>query len=159
VGLKNLRRYFRCVRAVLRPGGVLLNHGIARATTSAPRANSFIDQYVFPDGRLVTLPQAMDAAEAEALEVRDVENLREHYNITLRRWVEGLEAHRERLLRLVTEETYRIWLLYMAGCAAAFGRGNIAVYQTLLSRAARGKSHLPLTREDWFLGRSERMAA
>ena len=159
VGLANLRRYFHSVRRVLRPGGVFLNHGIARATTSVPRANSFIDQYVFPDGRLVTLPQAMKAAEAEGLEVRDVENLREHYNLTLRRWVARLEANREKLLRLVSEETYRIWLLYMAGCAAAFQRGDIAVYQTLLSKAARGRSHLPLTREDWFSGRRERIAA
>ncbi|HET7345855.1 MAG TPA: cyclopropane-fatty-acyl-phospholipid synthase family protein [Acidobacteriaceae bacterium] len=159
VGLPNLRQYFRCVRAVLRPGGAFLNHGIARATRSLPRAASFIDHYVFPDARLVTLPEAMEAAESEGLEVRDVENLREHYTMTLRRWVAGLEANRDKLLRLVSQETYRIWRLYMAGCAAAFERGEIAVYQTLLSKPAKGQSHLPLTREDWYASRAERLAA
>ena len=53
-------------------------------------------------------------------------------------------------LKLVPETTYRIWLLYMAGCAAAFRRGDIAVLQTLLSRPERGRSGLPLRREDWY---------
>ncbi|MGH9591042.1 MAG: class I SAM-dependent methyltransferase, partial [Terracidiphilus sp.] len=87
---------------------------------------------------------------SQGFEVRDVENLREHYEMTLRQWVAGLEAHREELLQQVPEKTYRIWLLYMAGSAAAFRRGDIAIYQTLLSRPARGKSGLPLTRADLY---------
>ncbi|HEU5351586.1 MAG TPA: cyclopropane-fatty-acyl-phospholipid synthase family protein [Terracidiphilus sp.] len=150
VGAKNLPRYFRIAGSLLRPGGVLLNHGIARAAVSPIRKSSFIDRYVFPDGRLVTLTEALDAAERQGLEVRDVENLREHYAITLRRWVEGLRAHREQLLRHVSETTYRIWLLYMAGSSAAFRRGDIAVYQVLLRRCHDRRSALPLTREDWF---------
>ncbi|MGH9595809.1 MAG: hypothetical protein ACRD3K_03335, partial [Edaphobacter sp.] len=50
-----------------------------------------------------------------------------------------------------SELTYRIWLLYMAGSAAAFRRGDIGVYQVLLSRPDRGESGLPLTRQDWHL--------
>ncbi|HLJ79286.1 MAG TPA: cyclopropane-fatty-acyl-phospholipid synthase family protein [Acidobacteriaceae bacterium] len=156
VGLEKLPEYFHAIRRVLRPGGVFLNHGIARATKSSPRKNSFIDRYVFPDGRLVTLPEAMKAAEGEELEIRDAENLREHYEITLRRWVDGLQANAEALLRLVSAESYRIWLLYMAGCAAAFHRGDIAVYQVLFSNPEHGESHLPLTREDWYLSKRER---
>jgi len=81
-----------------------------------------------------------------------VENLREHYELTLRAWVEGLKRNSEALLKLVSEKTYRVWLLYMAGCAAAFRRGDIAVYQMVLSRPDRGESKLPLTREDWYSG-------
>lgn len=156
VGLQNLGRYFRCVRSILKPGGVFLNHGIARATVSRPRMNSFIDQYVFPDTRLVTLPQAVQAAESEGLEIRDVENLREHYEITLRRWVTGLQVNAAKLLHIVSEETYRIWLLYMAGCAGAFRRGDIAVYQILFSKPEKGRTHLPLTREDWYANGCDR---
>lgn len=173
VGLQNLPLYFRTARSLLRPGGVFLNHGIARThATSDPEASfldrmvvpflrnvlqisrphhsSFIDKYVFPDCELVTLTQAMRAAESVGFEVRDVENLREHYEMTLRHWVEGLRTNADKLLGLVSETTYRIWLLYMAGSAAAFRRGDIAVYQMLLSRPDRGKSNLPLTREDWY---------
>jgi cyclopropane-fatty-acyl-phospholipid synthase len=150
VGLKNLSRYFSIAHGLLKPGGVLLNHGIARAPGSAVRQDSFIDRYVFPDGKLVTLTQAIQAAESAGLEVRDVENLREHYDLTLRRWLNGLQQNAGKVLAYVPEQTYRIWILYLAGSAAAFSRGDIAVYQVLLSRPDRGKSRLPLVREDWY---------
>lgn len=173
VGFKKLPLYFGAVRKLLRPGGVFLNHGIARAPMQGnrgpsffdraivpffrdvllfrwPRNASFIDKYVFPDGEIVTISEALKAAEGAGFEVRDVENLREHYELTLRRWVEGLQRNTVALLKLVPETTYRIWLLYMAGSAAAFRRGDIAVYQTLLSNPEHGKSGLPLRREDWY---------
>jgi len=151
VGLANLTTYFGRMYRMLKPGGVFLNHGIARAAHSHSRGNdSFIAQWVFPDSHLVTLTEAVAAAEDAGFEVRDVENLREHYALTLRHWVHALEACRDRLLQVVPERTYRIWMLYMAGCAAAFERGDICVCQMLLSRPHRGRSGLPLTRQDWY---------
>jgi cyclopropane-fatty-acyl-phospholipid synthase len=64
--------------------------------------------------------------------------------------MEGLRQNAAALLERVPLVTYRIWLLYMAGSAAAFHRGDIGVYQTLLSRPDRGKSGFPLTRADWY---------
>jgi cyclopropane-fatty-acyl-phospholipid synthase len=157
VGLKNLPRYFGIAHRLLRPGGLFLNHGIARSALSPARGSSFIDRYVFPDGRLVTLSEAVKAAESQGFEVRDVENLREHYELTLRRWVEGLNRNADTLLKHVSKVTYRIWLLYMAGSAAAFRRGDIGVYQVLLSRPDRGNSRLPLTREDLYLSSERRL--
>ena len=148
VGLKNLPLYFRTAFRLLRPGGLMLNHGIARCATAPLRAESFVQRYVFPDGRLVTLSEAVRAAESQGFEIRDVENLREHYELTLRHWVSGLEENRSALLQLVPETTYRTWLLYTAGSAAAFRRGDIAVHQVLLSRSDQGRSGLPLTRDD-----------
>ena len=95
----------------------MLNQGIVRAETSQPRARSFIERYVFPDGRLVTLAQVIEAAEGQGLEVRDVENLREHYELRLRQWVMRMQQNAAALLRIVPETTYRIWLLYMAVAA------------------------------------------
>ena len=150
VGLGNLSQYFGTVQRLLRPGGVFLNHGIARSALSPTRKSSFIDRYVFPDGQLVTLTQAINAAESQGLEVRDVENLREHYELTLRKWVEGLRENSEEILQHVSNVTYRIWLLYMAGSAAAFHRGDIAVYQILCTRSSRDGVRRALTREDWY---------
>ncbi len=150
VGLKNLPLYFGIAYRLLKPGGLMLNHAIARSPLAPIRLDSFVGRYVFPDGKLVTLSETLTAAETQGFEVRDVENLREHYELTLRQWVTGLKAHREELLRLVPEATYRIWLLYMAGSAAAFRRGAIAVYQALLSRPDKGSSGLPLTRADLY---------
>jgi cyclopropane-fatty-acyl-phospholipid synthase len=150
VGLKNLRRYFGLVHDLLKPGGIFLNHGIARFPCSSAPKDSFVEQYVFPDGRLVTLTETIDAAQSAGLEVRDVENLRDHYELTLRQWVNGLQENACEVRKYADEETYRIWLLYMAGSAAAFSRGDIAIYQVLLSRPDHGKSRLPLVREDWY---------
>lgn len=156
VGLNNLPLYFKIAYRLIRPGGLFLNHGIARSSLSRGRESSFIDRYVFPDGRLVTLPQAITAAEEQGFEVRDVENLREHYEMTLRNWVDGLKRHADEVLRHVSKATYRTWLLYMAGSAAAFRRGEMGVYQVLLSRPDRGKSGLPLTRADLYAAQPER---
>jgi cyclopropane-fatty-acyl-phospholipid synthase len=156
VGLKNLPQYFGIAHRLLRPGGLFLNHGIARSSLSPMRDNSFIARYVFPDGKLVTLAETLHAAESQGLEVRDVENLREHYEMTLRLWVERLRQNAETLLELVPRITYRIWLLYLAGSAAAFARGDIGLYQVLLSRPDQGISGLPLTREDLYAPSSRR---
>ncbi len=154
VGLKNLPLYFGIAYRLLKPGGLMLNHAIARSALSPIRPDSFVGRYVFPDGQLVTLSETLTAAESQGFEVRDVENLREHYEMTLRRWVDGLTRSKEALLRRVSRTTYRIWLLYMAGSAAAFRRGDIAVYQALLSRPDKGKSGLPLTRADLYAAES-----
>lgn len=47
-------------------------------------SSSFIDKYVFPDGELIAISEALRMAESAGFEVRDVENLREHYELTLR---------------------------------------------------------------------------
>ncbi|HEY9712062.1 MAG TPA: cyclopropane-fatty-acyl-phospholipid synthase family protein [Chroococcales cyanobacterium] len=153
VGLCNLPMYFASVYEFLKPGGTFLNHGIARSQSSPSRKGSFIDRYVFPDGRLVTITEAINAAERAGFEVRDVENLREHYELTLRNWVDGLQRNKSALLKIVPETTYRIWLLYTAGSAAAFQRGHIAIHQILLSRLDRGMSQLPLVRDEWYATR------
>jgi cyclopropane-fatty-acyl-phospholipid synthase len=150
VGHARLPQYFSIAHRLLKPGGVFLNHGITTSALSPRHKPSFIDRYVFPGGELVTLHEALAAAEGAGFEVRDVENLREHYERTLRFWVRELESNAKLALQQVPETTYRIWRLYMAGSAAAFRRGDIAVYQALLSRPAHGASGLPLTREDWY---------
>ncbi len=150
VGLKNLRDYFTIALRMLRSDGVFLNHGIARSATSVFSKDSFIDKYVFPDGELVTLPQVLAMAESVGFEVRDVDNLRSHYDRTLRLWVDNLQQNARTALNYVSERTYRIWLLYMAGSADAFRTGNIELYQVLLSPRPGKPLDTVTTRENWY---------
>ena len=92
VGLKKLRDYFNIALRMLSSGGLFLNHGIARSATRplTPSKDSFMDEYVFPGGDLVTLGEVVEVAESVGFEVRDVENLRSHYEQTLRLWVSNL---------------------------------------------------------------------
>lgn len=115
---------------------------------------SFIDHYVFPDGQLVPASEANLVAESVGFEVRDVENLREHYALTLRHWVNRLEDRHNEAIAAADEVTYRTWRLYMAASAYGFQAGRICVNQTLLSKPAGGKSNVPLTRADLYRGAS-----
>jgi cyclopropane-fatty-acyl-phospholipid synthase len=150
VGESRMPSYFRQVWNLLRPGGVFLNHGIAASATFKRKGASFIDKYVFPDGELIPLGTTIRIAEALGFEVRDVENLREHYAGTLGRWVRRLESRYEEAKRLTNETVYRIWRIYMAGSAHAFAVGRVNLYQVLFSKPDNGEAHLPLTRVDWY---------
>jgi cyclopropane-fatty-acyl-phospholipid synthase len=153
VGEAHLPEYFDHVWKLLRGGGVFLNHGIATSALFHRKGPSFIDKYVFPDGGLVPLGTTVRIAEACGFEVRDVESLREHYVRTLRHWVCRLESRYEDARRATSETVYRIWRLYMAGCAFAFAMGRVNLYQVLLSKPTNGNAHLPLTRADWYVTR------
>jgi cyclopropane-fatty-acyl-phospholipid synthase len=152
VGSEHLEEYFKRVLGYLKPGGVFLNHAIGEGVRArGSHGPSFIQEYVFPDSDIPPLPRVLAAAESAGFEVRDVENLREHYLLTLRHWVRRLEEAHEAALKFVDESTYRVWRLYMAGSAHGFKIGRLAVYQTLLVKPDHdGKSHLPLTRRDWY---------
>ena len=154
VGAALLPIYFKKAVSLLKPGGVFLNHGIARRLTDGPeRRGSFSDKYVFPDGELEPISESLRAAEEARLEVRDVESWREHYALTLRHWVDRLEAHHQDALKFVDEVTYRVWRLYMAGSSHGFHSGRLNVYQSLLVKpTAEGLSGLPSTRADWYRG-------
>lgn len=154
VGERMLPEYFQRAWALLRPGGVFLNHGIA---FSAPQPQShgptFFHHYVFPDGELVPLSTTLRAAETSGFEVRDVESLREHYVLTLRHWIGRLEASRDDIRQISDEVTYRVWRLYMGAAVHQFVTGRATIYQVLLSKAGRGAAQLPLTRADWYADR------
>ncbi len=152
VGRDNLEAHFGKIARLLRPGGLVLNHGI---TLGAPRRRElgsdigeFIDRYVFPGGDLTHISVVMEAMSAQGLECWDVESLRPHYARTLWHWVGRLEEKREVALAKVGERLYRIWRIYMAGSAHAFERGWMSVYQVLAGKPlADGMLALPATRD------------
>jgi cyclopropane-fatty-acyl-phospholipid synthase len=160
VGRARLPAYFAAAYRLTRPGGLLLNHGIAATPPRAGdgwlmrqlwRPGAFIGRYVFPDGELIPPGEAISYAEAAGWETRDVENLREHYARTLRHWVRRLEEHHEEAVALADERTYRVWRLYMAGSARSFAQGGIQLIQALFSKPGPdGACELPATRADLY---------
>ena len=151
VGEGKLPEYFSAAFNLLKPGGVFLNHGIGRSGNRAKPADpTFTDVYVFPDSDLVPIATMLGHAEQAGFEVRDVENLREHYFLTLCQWLRRLEANEEQARNLVGETKYRIWRLYLAGSAFYFQSGKLDLYQSLLLKPDNGSSGMPLTRADWY---------
>src|SRR5439155_2612822 len=116
--------YFSGLFALLEPGGRLLNHGISRPWSAQRRTRfarrGFIDRFVFPDGELLEVGSVVTAIQRAGFEVRHLENLREHYALTLRAWSANLEEDWDAAVADVGEARARIWRLYIAGSAVNF---------------------------------------
>ncbi|GGZ23955.1 cyclopropane-fatty-acyl-phospholipid synthase [Streptomyces inusitatus] len=153
VGAVRYLEYAHQLHALLKPGGRLLNHQIARRPEKdedAYRVDPFIDRYVFPDGELSPLGRTVSLLEEAGFEARDVESIREHYALTLRRWVANLEAGWEQSVRLTSFGRARVWRLYMAASALAFEHNRIGVNQILAVKTPEtGAAGLPLRARTW----------
>lgn len=142
VGRANMKAYFDQVNALLKPGGLVLNHGITAAALDTQGLGSgiseFISDYVFPGGELLHISEVMRAATGSQLECLDAENLRPHYGQTLWHWVSRLEAQADKARSLIGEQKYRIWRIYMGGSAYAFDHGWMELWQVLAGKAVDG---------------------
>ncbi|MET8679141.1 cyclopropane-fatty-acyl-phospholipid synthase family protein [Streptomyces sp. NPDC004647] len=153
VGTASYREYATALHDLLKPGGRLLNHQIARRPVmdeETYHVDEFIDAYVFPDGELAPAGRTVSLLEEAGFEVRDLESIREHYALTLRQWVANLAAHWSEAVRLTSPGRARVWKLYMAASALSFERNRIGVNQILAVRTPdSGDSGVPLRARDW----------
>ncbi|WP_237725045.1 SAM-dependent methyltransferase [Deinococcus alpinitundrae] len=156
VGRKNMAEYFATAQRVLKPGGLMLNHAIASGLGQAKVSNllqsgNFARRYVFPDGELLPIWETQKFAEEALFEVRDVENLREHYAQTTRHWARNLEAHETAALEFLGEERYRLWRIYLNACVYYFSAGHLSIFQTLLAKPdEQRRVALPPSRADLY---------
>ncbi len=151
IGNRNLPVFLGKIYECLRPGGAYLHHAIMlKPNAPKPRWTGFAKKYVFPNGELQTVQHTLACAGGVGFEPRDVENLREHYVLTLEHWVRRLEANHARVLEWTDEVGYRVFRLYMAGATLGFRSGVYNLYQCLLSKPNGGRSGLPLTRARWY---------
>ena len=106
--------------------------------------SAFIERYVFPDGELHEVGTLVSLFQSHGFEVRHLESLREHYALTLRRWVANLEKRYDEAVDDVGEARARVWRLYMAGSAVGFDRRHLEIHQVLCAKPLRGSSGLAL---------------
>lgn len=153
VGRRKLTAYFRRIHDLIKPGGLVLNHGITAAALKSQGLRSgiseFVDDYVFPGGELEHISEVMHHAAAGGLECLDAENLRPHYGRTLWEWVRRLDSHSSEARRMIGESKYRIWRIYMAGSAHAFDQGWLELWQVLAGKplASGAQPNYPYQRD------------
>ena len=142
VGRPNLPHYFAKLRRLLRPGGLVMNHGITAGGTDNPQLaggmGEFIEKYIFPGGQLVHAAVMLDAMARGGIEPLDVECLRPHYARTLWHWVDALDARVDdarRVLGAHADRVIRAYRMYLAGSAMGFEQGWISLHQLLGARA------------------------
>lgn len=169
VGRKRMEEYIRDLHELLPDQGRLLNHAISRpgypqgdhaigrvralvrrlATALGSDLTSRIDselikRYVFPDGELHEVGVLVSMLQESGFEVRHLESLREHYDLTLRCWVDNLEDNWDAAVALVGEGRARVWRLYMAASAVNFALGGVQIQQVLAVKSTNGTSAMPL---------------
>lgn len=171
VGQANMPAYFGKIRRLLRPGGLVMNHGITAGSIEPGQLGAgmgdFIGKYIFPGGELLHASLVLREMATAGLEMVDTENLRPHYARTLWAWSDALEERLDEARR-VLEATHgeqdagqvlRAYRLYLSGCAMSFEQGWVALHQMLATRpdgdmhtgALRGAQSLhPFTRDHMY---------
>jgi cyclopropane-fatty-acyl-phospholipid synthase len=152
VGLSNLATYFQKMHSLLKDGGLALNHGLTSIDPESRAvglgAGDFIGRYVFPHGELPHIGLVLREMAAGGFEVVDVESLRRHYAMTTAIWASRLEAQHAKASAIAGEKRYRIWSVYLAGCAHGFAHNWMNIYQVLACKDGGARANpLPLTRD------------
>ena len=150
VGRANLTVYFQRLAQMVRPGGLLMNHGITAQAVDHQQLGAglgdFIEQFIFPGGELTHISHVLRHLSQGGLEALDVENLRPHYARTLWAWSDSLESQLDAAQRILTGDngarSLRAYRLYLAGCAMGFEQGWISLHQILAAHdVVQGNSH------------------
>jgi cyclopropane-fatty-acyl-phospholipid synthase len=134
VGESRIDLYARRLARLLRPGGRLLNHGIARLRHRDPEAGPFSERYVFPDAAPLHLSRVLNAFEAAGLVTDHVEGFADDYARTLGHWIGRLDERLDEAVSLVGAERTRVWRLYLRAARNGFRSGFTSVYQVLGGR-------------------------
>jgi cyclopropane-fatty-acyl-phospholipid synthase len=143
VGVNHYDAFFRTVKNLLSPDGVMLLHSIGRLDGPG-RTNPWIRKYIFPGGYAPALSEVFPAIERAGLLTADTEILRMHYALTIERWQQRFKVNRAEIAKLYDERFCRMWEFYLAGAEMDFRYLNQIVFQVQLARSIDA---IPLTRD------------
>jgi cyclopropane-fatty-acyl-phospholipid synthase len=129
VGAVNIDIYVRSLVDALEPGGVILNHGIARLRHGDPEAGPFSERFVFPDAAPLHLSRIAAAFEKTGGAIDHVEGFAPDYAETLRHWARRLDDRLDDARRMIGNERVRVWRLYLRAARRGFESGFTSVYQ------------------------------
>ena len=134
VGSVQIDAYAAQVMRLVRPGGRVLNHGIARLRHGDPEAGAFSERYVFPDAAPLHLSRIVLAMERAGLVTDHVEGLAADYAETLKHWASRLDERLDDAVRIAGAERVRVWRLYLRAARNGFQSGFTSVYQVRCRR-------------------------
>lgn len=151
VGRQNLGDYFERAYAMLKPGGLFLNHGMALQNNSKRKKRGDAVR-AFPGAELVTVPEALTIATGAGFEIRDVENLREHYARTFAVWADNLVRASNEIVEEVGSDIFKKTHQQMRKMSDRFASGELALFHLLLAKPGKhGVANVPKTRTDIYV--------
>ncbi len=133
--LPDYQRLLKCFERLVRPGGFVYMDFAANRKKYSVR--SFTYRYVFPGNHTpVVLPDLLEAANQTKFEPVAVHNDRRSYYLTLVAWAKNLEAAEEELVAKFGERVFRLFQLYLWGCAHQMDRtGTLESFRVVLQRS------------------------
>jgi cyclopropane-fatty-acyl-phospholipid synthase len=144
VGAKHYGEFFAKCRKLLKPDGVMLLHTIGKLGDVSPSPDPFTDKWIFPGYHLPSVSQMTAASEKARLIASDIENLRLHYALTLRHWLDRATKARKAIEAMYDERFFRMWEFYLAGGIVMFENGAACNYQV---QYIRERTAVPITRD------------
>lgn len=137
VGEERIDLYAQRLSGLLRPGGRLLNHGIAKLQDfDDPDEGAFSERFVFPDGVPLPLSRVVRSLERTGLVTTHVEGLQADYARTTAEWIKRFEVRYDEAVGLAGVERARVWKLYLHAAHQGFATGWASVYQVLAHKPA-----------------------
>jgi cyclopropane-fatty-acyl-phospholipid synthase len=135
VGEERIDLYATRLAGLLKPGGRLLNHGIAQLQHGVDNdAGPFSERYVFPDGEPLHLSRIQLALERAGLFTDQVEGFEHDYAKTVTEWIANFESRLGDAERIAGVERTRVWRVYLHAARVGFETGFEAVYQVRARR-------------------------
>ncbi len=156
VGPENCQRLGDVIHTSLEQHGRGLIHTIGMNYNQ--QFNRWIEDRIFPGAQPPSLRQMLDVFEPHDFSVIDVENLRPHYALTLRHWLERFERSLPKVREMYDEQFIRMWRMYLGASASAFETGGLQLFQVVFLPASR--PDYPWTREHlyWTAQRATRLS-
>jgi cyclopropane-fatty-acyl-phospholipid synthase len=146
VGRENYAELGRVVRRSLNAAGRGLIHSIGRNRPGL--LHPWIVRRIFPGAYAPSLGEMMQIFEPSGLSILDVENIRLHYALTLRHWLDRYRAAEDRVRKMFDDTFVRMWRLYLAGSIAGFETGTLQLFQVLFTTPDNNR--IPLTRQHLY---------
>jgi cyclopropane-fatty-acyl-phospholipid synthase len=142
VGVDHYSQLGCVARNCMKSDGMGLIHSIGR-NRAAP-LQPWIERRIFPGAYPPSLKEMMQIFEPWNLSVLDVENIRLHYAMTLRHWLQRYRVAEDRIRKMFDEKFVRMWRLYLAGSIAGFETGTLQLFQVVFSPGQNNR--VPMTR-------------
>ena len=148
VGKKFHPVFFDVVKKILKPEGIGLLQTIGSLEDKP--SDPWITKYIFPGGFIPALPAICNIMNQKDLVFFEIEDLRQHYALTLDKWIEGFEENIDKIRKALikplggekqTEEFVRMWRLYLNGSSVSFKAGNNHLYQITFSNGLNNQLH------------------
>ena len=146
VGPEQFRHLGAVIDRCLKRDGRGLIHSVG---SNAPTPmNDWLQRRIFPGSYVPTLREMMEVFEPHFLSVLDVENLRLHYELTLRAWLDRFERHVDVIRARYGENFVRAFRFYLAGCGTAFAAGSLQLFQVVFAKP--NNNDLPWSRRHLY---------